>query len=309
MVLEDSGRIRNSSSADDDSSTTIPRLTQVDIKDARDGVAVSDSGSSSDYTPEKPIDGMSPDQEATRDLEAARHTAKDKEGLASDSIAPLTPTGLTSQDGLEMLAREPSHHSIFSHDDHDHDHDHDDDSDSDSHQRRPAAISRIQSRASTAHASNLSPTAPAPALAQVTSIIEIPDTFYDTHTRRRKIVLVCFCSFCAFLSPISSTSNLSATPEIANEFGTTGSVINVSNALYLLFMGISPMFVGPLSQVFGRRMVSLLLSFLHIGLYSERARSSPLKGTRNTNTGIHRSTLWQHGASLPPRLARLCPPI
>lgn len=238
MLPEHQGRVRTSSRdeviGDTNNNPTTHVLTNITS-------GTNDSKSSSDYT-----------HDDTRDLEAARHTASDKGGSAGDFLKPLTPTGLTSQDGLEMLAREPSHHSALSHDDHNHEGNSD-------NQIRSAAMSRIQSRASTAHASGATHSA---TLAQVTSIIEIPDAFYNTHTRRRKIVLVCFCSFCAFLSPISSTSNLSATPEIAHEFATTGSVINVSNALYLLFMGLSPMFVGPLSQVFGRRMVSLPFLFI-----------------------------------------------
>jgi len=274
MLPQDQGRVRTSSLddtiADLNNNTTTHSLTTVGTNNTRRAASVDNSKSSSDYTHDKPIKDTPLDNNDIRDLEAARHTARDKECCAGGSLTPLTLTGLTSQDGLEMLAREPSHHSAFSHDELDHD----GDSDSDSHQIRSDAISRIQSRASTAHASNLSPggVIPSPTLAQVTSVIEIPDAFYDTHTRLRKIVLVCFCSFCAFLSPISSTSNLSATPEIAHEFATTGSIINVSNALYLLFMGISPMFVGPLSQVFGRRMVSLLFLSLLITLCSERAR-------------------------------------
>ncbi|KAH7024659.1 putative MFS transporter [Microdochium trichocladiopsis] len=119
-------------------------------------------------------------------------------------------------------------------------------------------MSRTQSRASTTRNSTSAGSSP---LALVTSVLEVPDEFYDTHSRRRKTALVCFCSFCAFLSPVSSTANLSATPEISHEFGTTGSVINLSNAVYLLFMGISPMFVGPMSQVFGRRMVNIVAAW------------------------------------------------
>lgn len=83
----------------------------------------------------------------------------------------------------------------------------------------------------------------------------IPDEVYDKYTPRRKAVMVALLSYCAFLPSISSTSTLSATPEIAAEFHTTGPIINVSSALYILMMGLSPMVWGPLSQVFGRRIV------------------------------------------------------
>lgn len=90
---------------------------------------------------------------------------------------------------------------------------------------------------------------------QEPSVPVIPDEVYDKYTPRRKAVMVALLSYCAFLSAISSTSTLSATPEIAAEFHTTGSIVNVSSALYILLMGLSPMVWGPLGQVFGRRTV------------------------------------------------------
>lgn len=52
---------------------------------------------------------------------------------------------------------------------------------------------------------------------------------------------------------------LAAVPEVAADFHTNGSVINVSNAAYMVLMGFSSMVWGPMSQVFGRRPVSLLV--------------------------------------------------
>jgi hypothetical protein len=88
------------------------------------------------------------------------------------------------------------------------------------------------------------------------SVVEIPDEVYDRLPARRKLIIVFLLSFCSFLAPVSSTSVLAASPEVAAEFGTTGTVINLSNAMYLLFMGLSPMVWGPVSQVYGRRWVS-----------------------------------------------------
>lgn len=34
---------------------------------------------------------------------------------------------------------------------------------------------------------------------------------------------------------------------------TTGSIFNISNALYMLFMGLSPLFYGPIGQTYGRK--------------------------------------------------------
>ncbi|OIW23664.1 MFS general substrate transporter [Coniochaeta ligniaria NRRL 30616] len=69
-------------------------------------------------------------------------------------------------------------------------------------------------------------------------------------------------SFCSFLAPISSTSVLAATPEVAQEYGTTGSIVNITNAIYMLMMGISPIVWGPLSDVYGRRLISQITAVL-----------------------------------------------
>ncbi|RYP14334.1 hypothetical protein DL765_006437 [Monosporascus sp. GIB2] len=96
------------------------------------------------------------------------------------------------------------------------------------------------------------------AVEPTSSIVEIPDDYYERLTPSHKIVLVVLVSYCAFLAPISSTSVLAATPEVAEEYNTSGSIVNLVNALYMLFMGVSPMLWGPLSQVYGRRMITLV---------------------------------------------------
>ncbi|EFY86222.1 hypothetical protein MAC_07745 [Metarhizium acridum CQMa 102] len=80
------------------------------------------------------------------------------------------------------------------------------------------------------------------------TVDEDTSDFYNRLSPRRKTVIVAILSFCAFLSPISSTSVLAATPEVAKEYNTTGSVINASNAGYMVFMGLSPIVWGPMSQ-------------------------------------------------------------
>ncbi|CAK7266731.1 hypothetical protein SEPCBS119000_002180 [Sporothrix epigloea] len=102
----------------------------------------------------------------------------------------------------------------------------------------------------------------APAVEPWSSFVEIPDEFYDRIPPRRKIAICALLSFCSLLTPISSTSVLPAVPNVAAEFHTTGSIVNISNALYLLFMGLSPIFWGPLSEVYGRRWISIVTAFL-----------------------------------------------
>lgn len=90
----------------------------------------------------------------------------------------------------------------------------------------------------------------------------IDDSIYDRLTPSRKYIIVALVSYCSFLSPMGSTTILSAIPEVASEYNTTGTVINISSALYMLFMGISPCFWGPASQIFGRRWVSFVVLLL-----------------------------------------------
>lgn len=81
------------------------------------------------------------------------------------------------------------------------------------------------------------------------------DEVYTRFSERRKMTIVAAMSFCSFLAPVSSTTVLSAVPEVAATYDTDGSIINVSNALYMLFMGISPCFYGPYGNVYGRKWV------------------------------------------------------
>ena len=83
------------------------------------------------------------------------------------------------------------------------------------------------------------------------------DVIYSKFSNSRKLVIVAVVSFCSFLAPISSTTVLSAVPEVAATFNTDGSIINVSNALYMLFMGLSPCFYGPYGNIYGRKWVSV----------------------------------------------------
>ena len=86
--------------------------------------------------------------------------------------------------------------------------------------------------------------------------LEVDEEIYHRFTPHRKMIITAILSFCGLLAPLSSTAILSATPEVAAEYNTNGIIINLSNALYLVFMGFSPILWGPMSQVYGRRWVS-----------------------------------------------------
>lgn len=86
------------------------------------------------------------------------------------------------------------------------------------------------------------------------------DEVYQRFSERRKMVITAVLSFCSFLAPVSSTTVLSAVPEVAATYQCDGSIINLSNAMYMLFMGISPCFYGPFGTIYGRKWVRINLN-------------------------------------------------
>lgn len=75
-------------------------------------------------------------------------------------------------------------------------------------------------------------------IAHYTSQVEIPDEVYNRISPTRKSVIVALLAFCSFLAPISSTTVLSAVPEVAETFQTTGTIVNLTNAVYMVSCGL-----------------------------------------------------------------------
>ncbi|CAN8104287.1 unnamed protein product [Discula destructiva] len=71
----------------------------------------------------------------------------------------------------------------------------------------------------------------------------------------RKHMVVFVVSWMGLMATFSSTSMLTAIPEIAAEFSTTTEILNVTNAAVLIAMGLSSLIWSPLSEVFGRRLI------------------------------------------------------
>lgn len=94
------------------------------------------------------------------------------------------------------------------------------------------------------------------------SYVEVNAAQYERFSKSKKHIITAVLAVCGFLAPVSSTAVLSAIPEVATTYNTSGSIINLSNALYLIFMGLSPCFWGPLSQVYGRRWICVISAFL-----------------------------------------------
>ena len=82
---------------------------------------------------------------------------------------------------------------------------------------------------------------------------------YDRFSPNKKKIILAVLSYSAFISPMSSTTILSGIPEIAADYSATPLTIEMSNALYILAMGIAPVVWAPLSSVYGRRWVGRAL--------------------------------------------------
>ncbi|CAK5281249.1 unnamed protein product [Mycena citricolor] len=93
----------------------------------------------------------------------------------------------------------------------------------------------------------------------------VDDAVYDKIPAHRKGMITFVLALCGFLAPSSSTNILAAVPEVAATFHTTGTVINLSNAIYLIVMAFSPCFWAPMSQVYGRRWICVSSAFMFFG--------------------------------------------
>ncbi|CAH2355750.1 hypothetical protein CLIB1423_33S00144 [[Candida] railenensis] len=76
---------------------------------------------------------------------------------------------------------------------------------------------------------------------------------YERFTNSKKYLMVALASSSCFLSPMSGLAFLPAVPEISADFHTTGEIINISAAVYCVFMSMSPCVFSPCSDIYGRR--------------------------------------------------------
>ncbi|KAK1978458.1 major facilitator superfamily transporter [Colletotrichum cereale] len=88
------------------------------------------------------------------------------------------------------------------------------------------------------------------------------ETVYNRFTPAHKALITAIVSFGGLGINLASLLVLSALPEVAAAFNTSGTIINYSNALFLLMMGIGVLFWGPLSQVYGRKWIFVTSSVL-----------------------------------------------
>ncbi|KAL4951063.1 major facilitator superfamily domain-containing protein [Aspergillus filifer] len=98
------------------------------------------------------------------------------------------------------------------------------------------------------------------------TLVESPVDEYRRFSSGRKVLMTVIISWTGLLSPMASTSVLSAIPNVAATYNVSGSVIGLSNALYLVFMALSPCFWGPWCQTLGRRTSCLASTFIFLGV-------------------------------------------
>ncbi|KAK8032372.1 MFS transporter- DHA1 family- multidrug resistance protein [Apiospora arundinis] len=86
-------------------------------------------------------------------------------------------------------------------------------------------------------------------------IVKDDSPMYNRFSPQRKAMFVVILALCGILSPISSTGSLTAVPQIAATFQTSGSIVNISNGLYTAAMGLSSLLCGSISTLCGRQVV------------------------------------------------------
>lgn len=121
-------------------------------------------------------------------------------------------------------------------------------------------ISRIQSRASSAIQAE---DCPRDSLEKQKTVDSTKNAKYSRFSNKTKVLCLFISALSGFLSPLSSLTILPAIPEIAAQFNTTEEVINVSNAIYCIFMSLSPCLFSPCSDIYGRRPMFLICSVLY----------------------------------------------
>ncbi|KAI8263413.1 hypothetical protein K4K58_013013 [Colletotrichum sp. SAR11_239] len=127
---------------------------------------------------------------------------------------------------------------------------HEDDSKSESVDVEP---DRHDLRLTTSNAEKSATIVPAPTEDDAQLSRQDTEAIYAKFSPNRKRLVTAVVACGGISSTVSTLLLLAAIPEIAGEFNTSGSIINVSNAIYTVFMGISTLFWGPVSQVYGRK--------------------------------------------------------
>lgn len=91
-----------------------------------------------------------------------------------------------------------------------------------------------------------------------------------------KMLIVFTISFAAMVGPMGGSIFLPAITNIAADFGATKGIVNVSYGLYVLSLGIFPIWWSSISEQFGRRTVYIVSFTMYCGFLIGCARSSSM---------------------------------
>ncbi|KAL4882112.1 major facilitator superfamily domain-containing protein [Aspergillus karnatakaensis] len=87
---------------------------------------------------------------------------------------------------------------------------------------------------------------------------------YSIFTKSQKSFIVFSASWAGFFSPVSSQIYFPALNSIADDLGVSSALINLTLTSYMIFQGISPMFVGDFADKAGRRPAYLVCFLIYI---------------------------------------------
>lgn len=77
-------------------------------------------------------------------------------------------------------------------------------------------------------------------------------------SRRKKLMNVFIIAFMAIVSPLASSMYAPGIQQIADEFGVSMDAVIATTTGYIIFMGIGPLILAPLSETFGRRKLYII---------------------------------------------------
>jgi multidrug resistance protein len=87
---------------------------------------------------------------------------------------------------------------------------------------------------------------------------------YSIYTLWEKRFIVLAASLSAFFSPLTAQIYLPALPTLSKDFNVTPSQINLTVTTYMIFQGVTPMFIGGFADTAGRRPAYLICFIVYI---------------------------------------------
>ncbi|WWC72432.1 uncharacterized protein I206_106394 [Kwoniella pini CBS 10737] len=84
-----------------------------------------------------------------------------------------------------------------------------------------------------------------------------PKDVYDRFTKSQKNRILAIVSYSAIIAPMTSSIFLPSIPQMAEQLNTTAEIINYTVAVFIIIIGIAPVFWSPFAGFYGRRPVYL----------------------------------------------------